>query len=74
VRLKTEQYSRLSEKYEAARLAEAASHDQFSVLDAAIEPHGPSGPSFIRSVLATGFVTFVLVTMLAFWREGRRGG
>ncbi len=67
-------HSRLSEKYEAARLAEAASHDQFSVLDAAIEPHGPSGPSFIRSVLATGFVTFVLVTMLAFWREGRRGG
>lgn len=71
VRLKTEQYSRLSEKYEGARLAEAARPDQFSVLDAAIAPRAPSGPSLIRSLLATGFVTFVLATMLAFWRQGR---
>jgi len=74
VRLKTEQYSRLSENYEAARLAEAGRQDQFSVLDAAIAPRGPSGPFLVRGLLATGFVTFVLATVLAFWREGRRGG
>jgi len=72
VRLKNEAFGRLSEKYETARLAEAASVDKFSVLDPAIPPSGPSAPSMKKSVVLTGFVTALLITLVAFWREARR--
>jgi len=71
VRDKSEAYNRLSEQYETARVAEAASLDQFSVLDPAIPPRRPSAPSLIRSVFLAGFIGFVFATLCAFWRQGR---
>jgi len=72
VRHKSEAYNRLSEQYETARVAEAASIDQFSVLDPAIPPRRPSAPSLIRSVSLAGFIGLVFATLLAFWRQGRQ--
>lgn len=71
VRLKSEAYDRLSKNYETARLAEAATIDKFSVLDTAIPPAEPSGPSLRRNAVIGAFASFVIAVLLAFWREGR---
>lgn len=71
VKLKSEACNRLSEKYETARVAEAAGIDRFNVLDAAIPPRRASAPPLMKSVVFTGVVVGFLAVLLAFWRQGR---
>ncbi len=71
LRLKAEAVARLTEQYEAARIAEAASLDYVSVLDEAVPPYKASAPSIRRNVAAVGAITLVLSTLLAFYRQGR---
>jgi len=72
VGIKSDTYKMLSEKYEAARVAEAASLDHFTVLDIAVPARAPSSSPLKRNVMLPGAVGALLGLLAAFWLEGRR--
>jgi uncharacterized protein involved in exopolysaccharide biosynthesis len=72
MKLKAEAVTRLTERYESARIAEAASLDYITILDRAVPPYKRSGPSLKKAVGAFGMAGLLLSTLLAFWLQGRR--
>lgn len=71
LRLKGEAVARLTERYESARIAEAASLDYITVLDPAVPPYKRSGPSLKKNVAALGMAGLLLTVVIAFYRQGR---
>jgi uncharacterized protein involved in exopolysaccharide biosynthesis len=71
VDMRGEAVKRLSESYEFARLAEAGTTTNFSVMDPPVAPLRPTAPSLRKTAAVTMVASFVLAVLFAFWREGR---
>ncbi|MGI5817778.1 MAG: GumC family protein [Armatimonadota bacterium] len=71
VEIKGEIVARLTDSYEMARLAEATSATAFSIIDEAIAPEQPSGPSLRKAAVLAFGVALILGVLLAFWMHGR---
>lgn len=74
LKLRTSIYEQIAKQYETSRVSAASAMPKFTVLDAAIPPRRPNGPSTRQNVLLAVMAGLALGIILACWREGQRTG
>jgi len=69
--LRTSVYEQIAKQYETSRVSAASAMPKFTVLDAAVPPRRPNGPSARQNAMLALMAGLALGVILAFWREGR---
>lgn len=69
--LRTSIYEQIAKQYETSRVSAASAMPKFTVLDPAIPPRRPNGPSARQNAMLAVMAGLALGVIVAFWREGR---